>query len=211
MADNSAILLRHTLFMNRQDIDFFDSLAPRWDAAEVRSLPDKVSYILDLIGLRPGMAVADLGCGTGVLIPHILRRIAPGGSLDAIDASPGMLAVAKEKFSDHALRLLDIDFEETSLPRRYDLLILYCVYPHLYRPLETLRRLRDDHLLPDGRIIIAFPNDESFVNHVHEGVKEDSRLLPSAPAPALSLFDNGFHAKILESSPEAYIIELVRN
>jgi ubiquinone/menaquinone biosynthesis C-methylase UbiE len=47
--------------------------------------------------LGPGMRVADVACGTGVLALEAAERVAPGGSVVGIDINPGMLAVARGK------------------------------------------------------------------------------------------------------------------
>ena len=49
--------------------------------------------LLDLVQLRPGMRVVDLGCGTGELTRELHRRLAAGETV-GIDASPAMLAKA---------------------------------------------------------------------------------------------------------------------
>jgi len=43
-------------------------------------------------GLKPGMKVLDVGCGTGLLAREALAVIGPDGALTGIDPSPGMLA-----------------------------------------------------------------------------------------------------------------------
>lgn len=44
--------------------------------------------------LRPGDRVLDLGCGTGLNLRHVQRRIGPTGSVIALDASAPMLRQA---------------------------------------------------------------------------------------------------------------------
>ncbi|MDE5773445.1 MAG: class I SAM-dependent methyltransferase [Muribaculaceae bacterium] len=196
--------------MTRQEIDFFNKIAPEWDSMEVRSLPVRINHILDLMQIEPGMNVADLGTGTGVLIPYLLQRVGSHGRVTAVDGAPGMLEIARAKYgkSGDNLTFLLADFEENMPVDRYDRIILYCVYPHLRYPVETLRNLIDHHLRPGGYVYIAFPNDETFVNHIHGEKKSTADMLPSAPALALRLFDNGFNVRVVEYSEDAYIIRL---
>ena len=49
---------------------------------------------VELLGLRPGDVVADLGCGTGLNFALLQQRIGPTGRVVAVDASPAMLAQA---------------------------------------------------------------------------------------------------------------------
>lgn len=196
--------------MRQEDISFFNTIAPQWDAMECRSVPSRIRHILSVAGIEDGMRVADLGTGTGVLIPYICERIGESGRLTAVDGVEAMLDIAREKYEDEypdvEFRLCD--FEESGLGERFDLIFLYCVYPHLQRPVETLRRLQRESLLPGGRIIIAFPNDEQFVNQVHSDKGSEADCLPSAPALALRLFDHGFRAKVLETTPDTYILQI---
>lgn len=198
--------------MRQEDIQFFAGIAPKWDSMEVRSLPARINHILDLADIRPGMSVADLGTGTGVLLPYLLERVGGAGTVTAVDGVKEMLAIAREKLGESHINLTMqlLDFEEGELPGRYDRILLYCVYPHLQHPIETLRRLRDNSLTEQGAIIIAFPNDENFVNHIHAEKESDADYLPSAPALALYLFDNGFKVKIIEYTEDSYVVRIAR-
>ena len=49
------------------------------------------------LGLRPGMRVLDLACGTGQNFDPILSAIGPDGELVGVDLSPGMLARAQRR------------------------------------------------------------------------------------------------------------------
>lgn len=51
--------------------------------------------LADAAEIRPGQRVLDVACGTGVLARTVARRVGPTGSVSAIDANPGMLAVAR--------------------------------------------------------------------------------------------------------------------
>ena len=80
------------------------------DEAEARELaarslerrgrsPDEVAAraaYLDLLGLQPGERVLDVGCGSGVVLRDVARRVAPGGVAVGLDPSPAMLTVARE-------------------------------------------------------------------------------------------------------------------
>ena len=52
-------------------ISFFDRCAPGWDAEMIRNEP-VIRTILDNAGIRAGVDVLDVACGTGVLFPDYL-------------------------------------------------------------------------------------------------------------------------------------------
>lgn len=198
--------------MTTKEIEFFDKISSKWDENEILSTPKKINEILSYIGLREGIKVLDLGTGTGVLVPFLSRAVGPFGKITAIDISNGMLEKAIEKFGNlENVNFKLQDFEEVSPEGRYDLIILYCVYPHLHNPEKTLRRLVDNNLLPDGRLMVAFPSDEHFINNIHKERKAESELLPSAPVLSRRFLNWGLNSKVLAYSPELYIIEIQKN
>ena len=76
----------------------FDRLAAsydeRWTNAPAGRLQrDQVWRFLDPL-IQPGMRVLDLGCGTGEDAVHFMAR---GAHVDAIDASPGMVRIARSR------------------------------------------------------------------------------------------------------------------
>lgn len=52
---------------------------------------------IERAGLAPGERALDLGCGTGLNLALVQRRVGPQGSVVGIDASRAMLAVARTR------------------------------------------------------------------------------------------------------------------
>jgi len=52
---------------------------------------------IEALRLAPGDRVLDLGCGTGLNVRHLLRRIGPTGHVVALDSSPAMLRQAARR------------------------------------------------------------------------------------------------------------------
>lgn len=189
---------------------FFDNLAPTWDANEVLSTPQRVRSILSYMDIRPGMSVLDLGTGTGVLIPYIAELTGPEGKITAVDYSTGMLDRAREKYSSTVPRpdFLCLDFENETVPGVYDRIILYCVYPHLHTPAETLKWMRSVNLSEDGIISIAFPCGPEFINNVHREKHSESDCLPEAADLARELRLYGLDAKVAAADNHHYVINI---
>src|SRR5436190_20080900 len=51
--------------------------------------------LLRRAGLKPGMRVADIGCGTGMVSAWIAAQVGPDGELIGVDASAGQVALAR--------------------------------------------------------------------------------------------------------------------
>lgn len=197
--------------MTRAEIEFFDRLAPKWDDDEVLSTPERVMDILGKISVTKGMNVLDLGTGTGILVPYLSEMIGPQGHLTAVDLSGGMLEIARKKYGELPnVEFLQLDFEEELIPGSYDLVMLYSVYPHLHAPADTIDWLFRMNMNPGGKLVIAFPCDEKFINNIHHEKKAEHDHLPSAGILSAMIEKWGYRTKVLAYNPEEYIIE-VRN
>lgn len=190
--------------------EFFDKLAPTWDAHEVLSTPRRVSEILEHIHIQPGESVLDLGTGTGVLLPQLAALVGPEGAITAVDYSQGMLDIAIRKNSGLIPRptFSCLDFETETIDGIFHHILLYCVYPHLHTPVDTLHWLRAVNLADNGLITIAFPTDENFINHIHRQKHSESDCLPSAHSLAETLRQNGLDAVVAKADKDSYIINI---
>src|SRR5262249_11209596 len=68
--------------------------AERW--AKVFDAPDRDAWqkpatVIEALGLKPGMIVADLGAGTGYFEARLSKAVAPGGLVLEIDPEPDMV------------------------------------------------------------------------------------------------------------------------
>src|SRR5690349_13292307 len=72
----------------------FDADSTQWTQRfehEGRAIYDRRFEILDAMGLRPGMNVADIGAGSGLISRLIAQRVAPGGTVYAVDVAKNMV------------------------------------------------------------------------------------------------------------------------
>ena len=76
---------------------FFDNCAPWWDDDMIRN-EVTITTILDNAGIKSGMDILDVACGTGVLFPDYLKRGVE--SITGIDISAEMAKIAQSKFPD---------------------------------------------------------------------------------------------------------------
>lgn len=152
--------------MNKQDIiEFFDHLAPQWDADMIRS-DEIIGKIFDNAGIRPGVAVLDVACGTGVLFPDYLARNV--ASVTAVDISPEMAKIAAAKYPNAPIRVLCGDVENLHLEQKFDCIMVYNAFPHFPDP-ENLIAVLSSMLKPGGTLTVAHGMSRAAIDHHHEG------------------------------------------
>ena len=64
--------------------------------------------LLDRVGLRPGQAAIDLGCGPRGILDLLAGRVAPAGRVVGLDADPAHAAMAAEFAATRGLSSVDI-------------------------------------------------------------------------------------------------------
>ena len=117
--------------------------------------------LLRLAGLSPGMAVADIGCGTGLVSQWIAGAVAPHGSVTAVDVSSEQLQIGEEKAMAAGLknvRFQTSDAYQTGLPgESFDLVYSRFLMCHLTEPIKALDEMR--RLLKPGGILVCEDHD----------------------------------------------------
>ena len=158
-------------------IEFFDRLAPQWDADMVKS-DEKIHKILDNAGVREGSKVLDVASGTGVMIPYYLERNVE--SILGVDISPEMIKIAKDKFEGDKVSFLAADVEKTELDTDFDAIVVYNAFPH-FRDGERLIRHLAGHLKPGGCLTIAHGMCRERIDAHHKGCacKVSNGLMPA--------------------------------
>lgn len=146
-------------------IRFFDRLAPGWDEEMIRS-DEIISTILDNACVSAGKDILDVATGTGVLIPDYLKRQV--SSVTAIDISPKMAEIAKEKFPQENVTILCGDVEETEFGRLFDCVVVYNAFPHFPEPERLVARLAS-LLKPGGTLTVAHGMSREKIDAHHRG------------------------------------------
>lgn len=144
-------------------LDFFTPRAAGWDS---RFPDDGPSYTAAVgqLGLRPGDAVLDAGCGTGRALPALRAVVGPRGTVLGVDLTPAMLEAAAQAGRTESGVLIRADVAQ--LPLRdgaLDAVFGAGLISHLARPgadtAELARVVRPGGVLalfhPIGRAALA--------------------------------------------------------
>lgn len=139
--------------------------APAWLAA-VSVLPEVLAYkehSYELLRLEPGMTLLDVGCGVGTDVRALAPRLAPGGTIVAVDGDPQMIAAAQAQQEAAAplpvpLRFVCAPAEQLPVgDATVDVVRMDRVLQHVRSPQVVLAEIRRV-LRPGGRVVVVEPD-----------------------------------------------------
>lgn len=148
----------------------YDALAERYDSyhRDPKSLAENrwAAAFLKTF-LPPDGLVADLGCGTGLLLE--LSALAPGRYL-GVDLSEGMLSLARRKYPGHAFKAADMRAVPDLADGAASAVVSLFGSPS-YCELEPVRREVERVLAPGGRYWLMFcgPGYRSRATYINQG------------------------------------------
>ena len=191
--------------MEKKDIaEFFDRCAPWWDSDMIRN-EDVIAQILDNGGVKEGIHVLDVACGTGVLFPDYLKRGA--ASVTGIDISPEMAKIAAAKFPE--VKVICGDVETTEFERQFDAIMVYNAFPHFPDPahlIEVLAKLTK----PGGRLSVAHGMSRAALTDHHAGRASKVSIDLLHEKDLAALFEPYFDVDVMISNDHMYQVAGVR-
>ena len=75
--------------------------------------------MIEMLDLKKGSTVLDLGCGTGDLTKVLSERVGPEGKVVAVDPDGERLKIARERYSASNIEYIEAD-DKTFPPGQYD-------------------------------------------------------------------------------------------
>ena len=190
--------------MEKKDIAaFFDRCAPWWDADMVRH-EDIIAQILVNGGIKAGIDVLDVACGTGVLFPDYLARGV--ASVTAIDLSPEMVKIARSKFPE--VNVICGDVETEKFDRQFDAVMVYNAFPHFPDPARLIEVLAG-LVKPGGRLSVAHSMSRAALTNHHKRATQVSIDLLEEHELA-DLFAPWFDVDVIISDDRMYQVAGVR-
>jgi trans-aconitate methyltransferase len=145
---SAAVVNRHQQVAYEEGATTYDLLTQAFHRWRVR--------VVELLPLRSGDTVLDVGCGTGLCFPLLQQRIGSEGTIIGLDASQQMLALAARRIADNHwsnVELVHGKAEEAHVPYVVDH-ILFCAVHDVLQSRQALRNVLS-RLTPGGWIAAA--------------------------------------------------------
>lgn len=132
--------------------------------------------VMDAIGLKPGMAVADVGAGTGRMAVWLARRVGTAGKVYANDIDAEALdrvwARARRLGFQNVTTVLGKSDDPLLPAGTLDIAFMTNVYHHLEKPRAMLEAIRPS-LKPDGILAVVERDPEKAGSEAESTPRED--------------------------------------
>lgn len=161
--------------------EFFNSMAETWDST-VKHDERKIRHILELVRIKAGSKVLDVGTGTGVMVSFLHSCVGDSGRIIAVDIAEKMIDMAKIKFSFENVEFIAGDVLEIELPENhFDCIMCYSMFPHFDDKKAAVEKLAR-YLKKGGKFVICHSQSREAINNLHKEVSEvvkNDRLPPA--------------------------------
>jgi SAM-dependent methyltransferase len=145
-------------YMGREIAHIMGHQAAAWLERPEREQEEQPSKLIEVLRLKPGDVVADIGAGSGYHTFRIAEKVGPGGKVFAVDIQPEMLALIrqrmKQKKIDNIEPIQGAVKDPKLPPNAVDLIIMVDVYHEFEYPYEMIQAMVRA-LKPGGRLVFV--------------------------------------------------------
>ncbi|MEW4487883.1 methyltransferase domain-containing protein [Thalassoglobus sp. JC818] len=163
----------------------------RWLERPEREEEERLSKLIEGLNIEPGMTVADIGAGSGVISVLLSEAVGPSGTVLAVDIQPEMLEALQAK-----CKFLEIDnvvpvLGTTKSPRleagTVDLIVMVDVYHEFDFPFEMLQNISQALKLGGRVAFVEYRKEDPYVpiKEVHK--MSEAQVKAEALVPAHGL------------------------
>jgi ubiquinone/menaquinone biosynthesis C-methylase UbiE len=154
-------------------------LEETWEKnANRRQPPDQV---MDMVGIKPGMIIGEVGAGRGRYTVHLSRRVGDQGRIYANDIDRGALEYLKERCRRNGLANVETVLgkpDDPLFPRTgLDMIFMVWTYHMMSKPVEMLRSFIP-YLRPGALVVMVEPVPEE----TEEEIKDATARLGRKPS-----------------------------
>ena len=138
-----------------------------WLLRETREKEERVSVLMEALGVEAGQTICDLGCGNGYHALRLAKRVGASGKVLAVDIQQPMLDMLEKRSDEAGLDNIELILGDVADPKipdgSCDMILLVDVYHEFSDPETMLMKMRKA-LKPDGRIaLVEFRSEDPEV------------------------------------------------
>ena len=187
--------------------DFFNSRAAIWDEKVAEKDVSKLEAMLSRLDIEAGASVLDVGTGTGVFVPLLLKKIGREGKLVCLDFAEEMLKITRAKGFKGNISYICADIENTQLAdKSFDAVVCYSVFPHFRDKPKVLREI-NRLLKKEGQLFICHTSSRQAINEVHRSLTEVcDHLFPENEETHRMLSEAGFEDIRISDGEDDYLV-----
>jgi ubiquinone/menaquinone biosynthesis C-methylase UbiE len=208
-------ILEPQIFREETRKAFFNQAASNWDNRFCnRNLESHLERLVPQFELRRGEKILDVGTGTGVLIPHLLKATGPSGLVVGVDFAEKMLQICNQKCQGLKNVMVGVQAVErlAFLSESFDVVTCFGLFPHIENKRKALQEM-NRVLRQYGKLVIAHALSSTEIEKHHQNappaVSRD--ILPKKENMRRLLRDAGFSLKNLKDEPRCYLCVAVKS
>jgi ubiquinone/menaquinone biosynthesis C-methylase UbiE len=141
----------------RRFAEVMDGRGAAWLDRPERETEEAPDEALNIIGIKRGSSVADIGAGSGYMTIRLSKRVGANGIVYANDIQQPMLDILDKRLKSGRLTNVQLILGRPDDPKlppaSVDLALLVDVYHELSQPQAMLKRLHEA-LKPGGRLVL---------------------------------------------------------
>ncbi len=184
---------------------YFNQKAASWDETSSERDTTRLERMAKRLDIKPGSTVLDVGTGTGVFIPFLLREIGKGGRIIALDFAEKMLRRARVKGSNGNIDYLCADVTNIPLGNEiFDIIVCYSSFPHFQDRSKALAEM-SRVIKKGGRLLICHTSSRASINEIHRQIPAvENDTIPDEGEMQIILLRAGFTEIKIDDS-ESYL------
>jgi len=197
-------------YLGREISHVMGHQAAIWLERPEREAEENLTLLVDLLDLKPGMVVADIGAGSGVLTFLMAPQVAPSGKVIAVDIQEEMLVRLQNRLARRDIHNVEMLLGKPSTPRlepeSVDLVLMVDVYHEFEFPYEMIANI-SQALKPGGRIALVeyrLEDPRVPIKRLHKMSEKQSVLELTQPEWNLE------HTRTIDKLPRQHLMIFTR-